>query len=152
MGQLLIDVIQRLDAMQTRKILHDLAPGYTEMRNPEPVTELAVSSFCVPIAESPAGRVYGLFDAKLDPQGFLVGMIVPDPFTGVRVGFEHYWWARKGTNGLPLLAAFEAECRREKCVRLLGGYMELCDPARLKKIYERRGYKQSQVSVTKELN
>ena len=94
-------------------------------------------------------RLY--FDEKEIPVGVLVGMIIPEPKTGVRIGLEHLWWSMPRVNGLPLLRAFEADCRAAGCKRVVFGYYPAIGGDRMQKIYRGLGYESYNVSVSKEL-
>src|ERR1035437_5000793 len=104
-----MNMVQRLNTAQTRQIIRDLVPqGLCEYAIPEPVSPARVEEFCSGIAAQAAGRCYGWFDANLVPRGLLVGMIVPDPMTGLLHGLEHAWWsAWKGKPALEFLRVFE---------------------------------------------
>lgn len=146
-------MIQRLNANQTKQIVRDLVPqGLVDYRIPEPVDADRVEEFCTGIAALPEGRCYGWFDQNLIPRGFLVGMIVRDPMTGLRHGLEHAWWsARKGRPALELLAAFEKDCLAEGCTRMTLGCSEYVETARTKKLYRRLGFSAYNTSFSKEL-
>jgi hypothetical protein len=143
-------MVQRLNAEQTRQIIRDLVPlGIADYRIPEQVTGDALEQSCVPIAASPCGRSYGLFSDDLKPRGVLVGLVIPEPMTGVPVGIEHAWWAAEG--GLALLERFESDCRADGCQRVICAFSPQVDPVRTRKIYELRGYSDYSVSMSKEL-
>lgn len=145
-------MVQRLNADQTRQILRDLVPsGFTALRVPEPVTEEAVSEFCGALAGTSVGRSYGMFDQSLRPTGFFMGLIMPDPMTGLLVGFESVWWAVPKVNGLPLLKRFESDCREAGCKRVICGYSAFVEPEKMGRLYRRLGYGKFSTAVTKEL-
>lgn len=145
--------MQRLNGEQTRQIIKDLVPsGFTNLRVPQPVTAEAVIRFCAPMADAPIGRSYGMFDDQLNPEGFFIGWVMPDPNTGVLTGIEHLWWVRPGANGLPLLRRFEKDCREDGCKQMIFGYSVHSRPERMEKLYSRLGFKPHSISVMKELD
>jgi hypothetical protein len=144
-------VIRKLDCDQTRQIIRDLVPlGIGQYRVPEQVIWLAMETSSVNVMNSGLGLAYGNFSGE-NPVGVLVGMVVPEPKTGVRVGIEHLWWSAPGHNGLPLLRAFEDDCRAAGCKRVIFGYYETVNPDRMRKIYAGLGYAPYNTSVSKEL-
>jgi hypothetical protein len=148
-----MNMVQRLNTAQTRQIIRDLVPqGLCEYAIPEPVSPARVEEFCSGIAAQAAGRCYGWFDANLVPRGLLVGMIVPDPMTGLPHGFEHAWWsAWKGKPALELLGAFEKDCKAEGCTRITIGCSEYADAEQIKNLYRRLGFAAYNTSFSKEL-
>jgi hypothetical protein len=143
-------MVQRLNAGQTEQILRDLEPlGIADYGIPEKVTVQALVDSCVPVAASPVGLAYGLFDDQLKPQGVLVGLVIPEPMTGVRVGVEHLWWC--ATNGLPLLRQFEQDCKAAGCERVCCGFSRSAFPERMAKIYKQLGYSEYLVTVSKRI-
>jgi len=145
-------MVQRLNSDQTRQIIRDLVPsGFTQLRVPEPVSEDAIIEFCGAMASTPAGRSYGLFDDGLKPVGFFIGLIMPDPMTGLKVGMEHIWWAAPKVSGIPLLKQFEADCQSDGCVRVICGFSDFVAAKSMRRLYRRLGYGKFSTSVTKEL-
>jgi hypothetical protein len=143
-------MVQRLNAEQTRQIIRDLIPlGIANYRIPDQVTGDALEQSCVPIAASPCGRSYGLFSDDLRPLGVFVGLVIPEPMTGVKAGIEHLWWAAEG--GLALLTQFEADCKEEGCARVICAYSPHLNPGRTRKIYDQSGYSTYSIAVSKEL-
>lgn len=145
-------MVQRLDAAQTRQIIQDLLPlGLSRFHFPEPLDPEVASNSAVQMIEAGSGRVYGLFDGLLRPRGVLVGLVTQDTLTGLKIGYEHLWWAQPGNNGLSLLRAFEDDCRSEGCERMVCGYSVHMGPQRLQKIYRKMGYEPHVNSVSKRL-
>jgi hypothetical protein len=143
-------MIQRLNAEQTRQMIRDLVPlGIANYRIPEQVTGEALENSCVPVAASSCGRSYGLFSDDLMPRGVIVGLVVPEPMTGVKVGIEQLWWS--ADNGLPLLRRFEADCKSEGCARVILGFSPHVNAKRMRRIYEGIGYSDYSISVSKGL-
>ena len=103
------------------------------------------------VMQSGVGLAYGSFDTAAAPRGVLVGMVIPEPKTGVQIGLEHLWWSVPGVNGLPLLRAFEADCRKAGCKRVVFGYYPAAGGDRMQKIYRGLGYEPYNVSVSKAL-
>jgi hypothetical protein len=146
-------MVQRLNAAQTRQIIRDLVPqGLCNYSIPEPVSAERVEEFCSGVAAQATGRCYGWFDANFVPRGFLVGMIVLDPMTGLPHGLEHAWWsAWKGRPALDLLHTFEKDCEAEGCTRVTLGCSEYVDPIKTKVLYHRLGYTEYNTALSKEL-
>ena len=148
-------MVQRLKASQMRQIVRDLIPqGLLEYRIPEPVSGEAVEKSFTEFASARGGRCYGWFDSSLTPRGVLVGMIRPDPMTGVLHGFEFAWWAARSHRGKPALElarAFEIECRESGCKRITFGYSHHQDAKRMQKLYRRLGFWDYNTSVSKEI-
>jgi hypothetical protein len=133
-------MVQRLKAEQIGPIIGDLAAqGMLDYRIPEPVSQEALIDFCTRAANSEGGRCYGWFGDDLTPQGFFVGVITPDPMTGVLTGVEFAWWA-KPKAALDLLKTFEADCLEAGCVKVLLGASKFVEPERRRGLYERLGY------------
>lgn len=145
-------MVQRLNADQTRQIIRDLGPDILRFQSPEePLSLDTVEQFSIGVVEAGTGRCYGLFDDLLRPQGVFLGLIVPDHHTGLLVGYEHHWWAKPGHNGLPLLRAFEKDCKATGCSRIFCGISAFSGPQRMEKIYRRLGYRTHSTTVSKEL-
>jgi hypothetical protein len=145
-------MVQRLNAEQTRQIIRDLGPDILRFQSPEePLSLDTVEQFSGTVVEVGTGRAYGLFDGFLRPQGVLIGLIVSDHHTGLLVGYEHHWWVKPGQNGLPLLRAFEKECKAEGCSRVFCGISAFSGPQRMERIYRKLGYKAHSTTVVKEL-
>jgi len=148
-------MVMRLNADQMRQIVRDLEPrGLTDFRIPDQVTLPAMEGSCAGLVSASIGRGYGWFDDTLQPHGMLVGFILPDPFTGVKTGYEHVWWVapeRRGAASLELLRAFENDCRAEGCRRVLFGTSSFVSEAKMLRMYRRQGYKAYGQTVAKEL-
>lgn len=144
-------MVQRLNAAQTFQIILDL-PEACELRIPEPIDLDWIAANCAAMVEQPSGRAFGFFDDTLTPHGILVGGIMPDPFTRKLAGFEHIWWVDKAWRGkaaMPLMRAFEAECKKAGCVKVSFGFSTYVEGSRMEKMYKRLGYEPSLVTVTK---
>lgn len=145
-------MVQRLNAAQTRQIIRDLIPeGLSRFRLPEPLDPEVAEEAAAQLVDAGTGRVYGLFDDLLRPRGLLVGLVTQDTLTGLRVGYEHLWWSVPGNNGLPLLRAFEEDCRDAGCARIICGYSAHMGPQRMEKIYRKLGYEVHLTSMSKKV-
>lgn len=128
--------------------------GMADYLVPEPVNPEVVAEFCSGLAGTDFGRCYGWFDPSGVPRGFLAGMILRDPMTGVLSGFEHAWWVNpkyRGAASLALMNAFEDDCRREGCRRLVFGFSQYVKPNLMRRFYRQHGYSEFTTSVSKEL-
>jgi hypothetical protein len=146
-------MVQRLNAEQTRQVVRDLVPqGLCAYSIPEPVSASRMEEVCTGMAASPTGRAYGWFDDNLQPHAILVGLIMPDPFTGKLHGFEHLWWsAVPGKPALELMRVFETECRNEGCTRVTFGFSHHVAAEKTEKLYRKCGYLPYNTSMSKEL-
>jgi hypothetical protein len=144
-------MVQRLNAEQAKQIAIDCAPDYADLRYPEPVSVGALSDFLEQMAGAYSGRCYGLFNDQLEPKGIFAGVLIIDPVTGVKMGLEQIWWSAPGTDGRVLLAAFEDDCRKENCGRVVSGYAACVNPRAMARLYRGLGYSEYSTSVVKEL-
>lgn len=79
------------------------------------------------------------------PVGVMGCLFVPDTFSGVPTGMEHFWFVSKsarrgGRLGLALFSAFERECVRRGCRFQLMIHLDGLRGDALAGLYERRGY------------
>ena len=125
--------------------------GLERHRVPEPVSGAAIEASSAPLVDLDGGIAFGLFTDQLKPQGVFVGLIMPEPMTGVPVGLEHVWWCAAGVNGLPLLREFEKVCKACGCARVICGYSMHAGTERLQKVYRGLGYEPYLMSVSKKL-
>ena len=146
-------MVQRLNAEQTRQVIRELVPqGLVNYNIPEPVSAARMEEVCTAMASQPAGRAYGWFDDKLTPRGVLVGLVMPDPMTGVLTGFEHLWWsAWKGRPSMELMGAFEKEFQRAGCKRFTFGFSHHVNAENTEALYLRLGFTAYNTSMSKEL-
>jgi hypothetical protein len=144
-------MVQRLNAEQTRQVIRDLVPqGLCHYAIPEPVSAARMEAVCTGMAKQSSGRAYGWFDKDLTPRAILVGLVMPDPFTGMKHGFEHLWWsAIPGKPALELLRTFEADCRKEGCTLITFGFSHYVAPEKTEKLYRRLGYRPYNTSMGK---
>lgn len=143
----------RLNAQQTRQIILDL-PGARELRIPEPISLEHIAGTCEEMVANGSGRAYGWFSPDLKPHGVLVGVVMPNLFTGMMNGVEHIWWAEpewRGKASRELREAFEQDCREAGCTRLTFGFSPLVQGDRMAKMYQRLGYEPYLVAMSKEL-
>jgi len=147
-------MVQRLNAEQTRQVIRDLVPqGLCRYAIPEPVSAARMEAVCTGMAASPTGRAYGWFDKSFTPRAILVGLVMPDPFTGNKHGFEHVWWTSvPGKPALELMRAFEDDCIKEGCTRVTFGCSHYVTRAhKTMSLYHRLGYEPYNTSFSKEL-
>jgi hypothetical protein len=146
-------MVQRLNAEQTRQVVRDLVPqGLCAYSIPEPVSAARMEEVCTGMASQSTGRAYGWFDAEYKPKAILVGLVMPDPFTGRLHGFEHVWWsAWKGRPSLELMHRFEADCKAEGCTRVTFGCSHYVAADKTLALYRRLGYAPYNTSVSKAL-
>jgi GNAT superfamily N-acetyltransferase len=87
--------------------------------------------------------------------GIFLGLIVPDMITGELQGLEYMWFVEpqfRGTRkAVKMLRAFEGECKKAKCVRVLCGLAEWLNPEEMRVRYSRMGYAPHSAVFTKEL-
>lgn len=86
--------------------------------------------------------------------GALGAAVLPDPNDGVLVGSEMFWWVapKARGHGLSLLNAFEEWAVFEMGARRLGMvHLLSLAPERMGKLYERRGYKATELHYVKEV-
>lgn len=103
-----------------------------------------------------------LFDQDLalfliaEQDGELVGVfgaiVHEDYFSGMKTATECFWFVApeaRGSIGLRLFYAFEAEAKRRGAERFLMVHLNNLTPDSLAKLYERRGYKAIETSYEK---
>jgi len=149
-------MIQRLNAQQTRQFILDLFPrGVCDLRIPEALDQNVVAETCALLAGTDVGISLGWFgDEKLDTRGILVGFLARDPLTGLKHGMEHIWWvdpAHRGRESFRLMEAFEEACKQAGCTRVTFGASCYVNYEKMLKMYRRRGYREFQVSMSKQL-
>lgn len=79
------------------------------------------------------------------PIGLMGCLFVPDTFSGVLTGMEHFWFVSKlarrgGRLGLALFNAFEEECAKRGCRFQLMIHLDGLRGDSLARLYQRRGY------------
>lgn len=148
-------MVQRLNAQQTQLVVRDLvSQGLCDYQIPDKMSPEAMEKACVNIVSNPTGRAYGWFDSGFTPRGILVGMVVPDPMTGLLHGYEHVWWMAsefRGFPGIELMRAFEEDCRESKATRVTFGFSHYRQPKAMARMYRRHGYAPYNTSVSKEI-
>lgn len=94
-----------------------------------------------------AQNIGAFFVAEEDaePVGVMGCLFVPDTFSGVRTGMEHFWFvskaARSGARlGLALFNEFEKECDARACRFRLMIHLDGLRGEALSEFYKRRGY------------
>lgn len=128
--------------------------GLCDYKVPEPASLQSWASWCGDVADSPGGRCYGWLTAKLEPRGFLVGHIMPDPMTGVLQGSEFFWWVRpqfRGRASLELAAAFETDCKKAGCKRVIFGFSQFSQPEKTEQLYQKLGFQKHSTAVYKDI-
>lgn len=99
------------------------------------------------------GVVFVLEDQGGKLCGMLGAIALPDPHTHDTKATELFWVTLPGHrgHGLKLLAAYEHWAARQGCRFITLCHMADSMPDRLKTVYERRGYRVSEVAYTKEV-
>lgn len=113
--------------------------GYPEKFNPA-----HFYPFWLTILQSNIGKFFVAVEDK--PVGLMGCLFVPDTFSGVPTGMEHFWFVSKsarrgGRIGYSLLKAFEDECVRRGCRFQLMIHLDGLRGDSLAGLYQRRGYK-----------
>ena len=100
--------------------------------------------------QSGSAVAYATFlDSK--PAGVLLGLLTPDLHNGKLQGVEFFW---TGSNTIPLLDMFEAECKSRGCYRVVAGLWGQAIGPRapvLRRFYRSRGYSPEAESFSKVL-
>lgn len=112
------------------------------------------------LAQSFANRgsevnIYGYFDPKGAPKGFLIGFVVIDPTTGEKTGSEMCWFVVpewRGTKAsTTLLHVFESDAKAEGATCMLAGFSWFVNPNKMGGLYKHLGYKPHLVTVRKKI-
>ena len=85
--------------------------------------------------------------------GMIGGMRAPDPNTGELVATEFFWFVDPNHRGegIQLLDEFEAWAKDEGCKKIIMVYLLDSTPDKVRRVYERRGYKPVEVHYIKEI-
>lgn len=88
-----------------------------------------------------------------DIDGALGGVVYPEPYSGVLVATEFFWFVRPGCRGagMRLYRAFEAWARARGCAQIRMVHLTDSMPERLAEVYGRLGYEAAEVHYVKEL-
>lgn len=99
-----------------------------------------------------AGIVYGMFNGN-KIEGALGGIIHRDLNNFDMVAVECFWYMLPGSrgNGIALLNEFESWAKLAGAKRVAMIHLTNLQPEILRKLYERRGYKEIEVHYVKEL-
>lgn len=104
--------------------------------------------------DSGAGVIFVATDGD-QPIGALGGVKFPDPNNGKAIASELFWFvtpeARESGKGLALLGAFEGWAKSNGCQQIIMVYLVDLMPAKVRGIYESRGYQPMEVHYTKEI-
>lgn len=99
------------------------------------------------------GVVFGLrIEGEL--MGALGAAVLPDPNDGELVGSEMFWWVAPEArgHGMGLLNAYETWAVNEMGAKRIGMvHLLSLAPEKMGKLYERRGYKATEVHYVKEI-
>ena len=95
------------------------------------------------IYESNQGVIIVL-DDNGEIAGAIGGMAVPDCITGILSATEMFWYTRKQHRGqgLRLLSAYEAWAKERGCKKVRMVHLYDLMPDKLRKLYEKRGYRE----------
>lgn len=131
-------MIRLLTPEEARPVIEDFA-ARLEPRDGQPVNPSFLAAAWCTLMKTGA-RVYALYDNG-DIHGVLLGSIIPDLFSGRNHGLEFLWLVAPGRNGLPLLRAFEDDCRKAECFQIVAGLNHTVSQVeRLRMLYMHRGY------------
>jgi GNAT superfamily N-acetyltransferase len=99
------------------------------------------------------GVIFGLRNEERKLQGIFGAMKYPDPNTGEMVANEMFWWVQPEARGQgrSLLEAYEAWAGEQGARYLTMVHLSNSMPERLRKLYERRGYRESETHYIKEI-
>ena len=99
------------------------------------------------------GHILGLSSGErlVGAPGFLVA---PDPNDGALVAQETFWYVEPESrgSGLRLLRAFEDEALALGVKRVLVAHLKEINGPELKRIYEHRGYRETETTYMKEIS
>jgi GNAT superfamily N-acetyltransferase len=85
--------------------------------------------------------------------GGLAGLVCPDINNGKKLAVECFWFVNEADRGkgLLLLDAYESWAKSEGCDKMALIHLEDSFPDKLKKLYERKGYKLVESHYVKEI-
>jgi GNAT superfamily N-acetyltransferase len=88
-----------------------------------------------------------------DNHGFIGGLKYPDPNTGELTATEMFWYVDKPRRGkgLTLLKKFEQWAQDQGCKNAIMVHLTDIMPSALKRIYQRKGYREIETHFFKEL-
>ncbi len=85
-----------------------------------------------------------VLDNEGEIAGGIGGMAIPDCITGILSATEAFWYTRKEHRGqgLRLLTAYEAWAKERGCKKVRMVHLSDLMPDRLRRFYEKRGYRE----------
>ena len=103
-----------------------------------------------------AGQIFLMFDVEMDSFiGGLGCLKAPDLHNGEMIAVETFWYVvpeyRDSAHGIELLFAFEKWAKDNNCTKMAMIHLADSSPERLKKLYERLGYKLLESHYIKEV-
>ena len=97
------------------------------------------------------GVIFALFDDNQEAHGALGALKAPDINGGFLIASEAFWFTEESHRGkgLYLLKAYEKWAKACGCKLVAMGYLTDSMPEKVRQIYEKCGYKQSEVTYVK---
>ena len=104
------------------------------------------------LIEANIGVIF-LLESSRNIVGGLGAIKCPDPNNGEMIASELFWFVEKEYrgSGLKLLKAFEAWAQEQGIKKILMVHLSELMPGKLKKLYERMGYKELETHYIKEV-
>jgi len=98
------------------------------------------------------GIIYGLFEGD-KICGTIGGFCYPDVNSGLLSATELFWFVlpEQRGKGLLLLDAFETWAKSKECKRIIMVHLTDLMPEKVKRIYDKRGYKPIEIHYMKEI-
>lgn len=103
--------------------------------------------------QSGIGVIFGLFSEDAICHGALGALRFPDISGGFLIATEAFWFTEESHKGkgIYLMKAYEKWAKSQECKRIAMSYLADSMPDEIKNIYERFGYKLSEITYMKEV-
>lgn len=101
------------------------------------------------------GAIFMLVDDDGKVQGAIGGLVFPDPFSGLLIATEAFWFVRarhrKTVGSMRLYKAFEQWARARGCRRIQMIHLADVNPEEVAAMYRRMGFELAEMRYVKEL-